>query len=126
MAKFNLRFTNRLTRHIAGWAPGFALLEQVGRRSGRRYVTPVNAFPVGGQYVFALTYGQSQWVSNVLAAGGCLITTRRHTVSLVDPEKFSDPARQVVPIPIRWILKLVGVDEFVSLRVADEASARLD
>ena len=116
MARFNQRFTNRLTRHIASWAPGFALLEHVGRRSGRLYGTPVNVFRAQGRYLFALTYGDSEWVRNVLAAGRCVIRTRGHKIDLVEPERFRDPTRHLVPIPARWILKVVDVDDFVTLR----------
>ena len=116
MASFNRRFTNRLTRHIAGWAPGFALLQHVGRRSGRIYETPVNVFRVRERYVFALTYGESEWVKNVLTAGRCVIRTRRRQIELTEPERFRDPGRSVVPVPARWILDLVDVDEFVALR----------
>jgi hypothetical protein len=56
MADFR-RFTNRVTRRLAGWAPGFALIEPVGRRSGRRCQTPVNVFRNDGQGVVALTDG---------------------------------------------------------------------
>ena len=44
VAHFNKRVTNRVTRHIAGWMPGFAIVTHVGRRSGRTYRTPVNIF----------------------------------------------------------------------------------
>lgn len=123
MARFNRRFTNHLTRHFASWAPGFALLEHVGRRSGRLYETPVNVFRAQGRYVFALTYGESEWVKNVLAAGGCAIRTRRRTIELAEPERFRDPSRHLVPIPARWILKLADVDDFVALRPAQSADA---
>jgi deazaflavin-dependent oxidoreductase (nitroreductase family) len=118
LAVFNRRFTNHLTRHIAGWAPGFALLEHVGRHSRRVYETPVNVFRADGRYVFALTYGQSEWVKNVLAEGTCAIRTRRRRIELVGPERFHDPARRLVPIPARWILEVIGVDDFVALRPA--------
>ena len=52
MAEFNQHFTNHVTRHIASWAPGFALLEHVGRRSGVLYETPVNVFRAEGRYLF--------------------------------------------------------------------------
>jgi hypothetical protein len=55
VAHFNKHVTNRLTRHIAGWLPGFAIVSHVGRRSGRSYRTPVNVFRVGERYLFALT-----------------------------------------------------------------------
>ena len=115
-ARFNQRYTNQLTRHIAGWAPGFALLEHVGRRSGRVYETPVNVFKVQGNYLFALTYGESEWMKNVLAARRCAIRTGRRRIELGEPERFRDPSRRLIPIPARWILKVAGVDDFVMLR----------
>ena len=116
MARFNKRFTNRFTRHIASWAPGFALLEHVGRRSGRRYETPVNVFRAEDRYLLALTYGDSEWVRNVLAAGKCVVRTRGHRIDLAEPERLRDPTRHLVPIPARWILKVVDVEDFVTLR----------
>jgi deazaflavin-dependent oxidoreductase (nitroreductase family) len=121
MARFNRRFTNRVTRHIAGWAPGFALVEHVGRRSGRFYETPVNVFRAQGRYVLALTYGDSEWVKNVLAAGRCVIRTRLRRIDLAEPKRFRDPTGHLVPIPARWILKLVDVDDFVSFRPVEHA-----
>jgi hypothetical protein len=47
LARFNRRVTNRAARHIAGWAPTFALVTHTGRRSGHEYATPVNVFQVG-------------------------------------------------------------------------------
>jgi deazaflavin-dependent oxidoreductase (nitroreductase family) len=99
--------------------PGFAIVIHVGRRSGRTYETPVNVFRRDGRYVFALTYGEeSDWVRNVLAAGGCRIRTRGRTIELRDPRRFSDPSRQVVPRPARWILGLIHVHEFLALHDA--------
>ena len=43
--------------HLARWLPGFGVVEHAGRRSGRRYRTPVNVFRPGASYVIALTYG---------------------------------------------------------------------
>jgi deazaflavin-dependent oxidoreductase (nitroreductase family) len=121
MARFNKQVTNRISRHVAGWAPGFAIVHHTGRRSGRAYETPVNVFRRDDGYVFALTYGRGEWVENVLAAGRCEITTRRRTTALVDPQVFRDPQRTSIPVPARWILALVHVDEFLSMRVAADA-----
>ena len=121
LAHFNRRVTNRLTRHIAWWAPGFAIVVHVGRRSGRLYRTPVNVVRNGDRYVFALTYGRdSDWVRNVLAAGGCTIETRRRTVELIGPELFTDPARAAVPAPVRRVLRLLQVEDFLALTRRDE------
>ena len=44
LARFNRHVTNPIQRMWAGWAPSFAIIEHVGRRSGKRYRTPVNVF----------------------------------------------------------------------------------
>jgi deazaflavin-dependent oxidoreductase (nitroreductase family) len=117
VAHFNRRVTNRLMRHVASWAPGFAIVTHVGRTSGRTYRTPVNVFRDDGRYVFALTYGrQSDWVLNVLATGGCEIETRRKKLRLEDPVVFTDRTRQRVPQPARWVLGALRVDDFLALR----------
>jgi deazaflavin-dependent oxidoreductase (nitroreductase family) len=122
IAHFNRRVTNRVTRHVAGWMPGFAIVIHVGRRSGRTYETPVNVFRDGSRYVFALTYGpESDWVRNVLAAGGCRIKTRRKTIELRDPQRFAEPRRRLVTPPARWILGLINVDQFLALSPATRA-----
>src|SRR5215210_9422243 len=113
LARFNRVVTNRIARRVAGRAPGFAIVEHVGRRSGRTHRTPVNIFRHGGdRYVIALTYGRdSQWVRNVLAAGGCVALTRGRRVQLIDPEVVHDPARSLVPRPVGSILAVIGVDD---------------
>ena len=116
VAHFNKHVTNHVTRHIASWAPGFAIVTHVGRRSGRIYRTPVNVFRDGDRYLFALTYGKdSDWVRNVVAAGGCEIETRRRTVKLDRPELFTDPTQHLIPPPARWILAALNVVDFLAL-----------
>jgi deazaflavin-dependent oxidoreductase (nitroreductase family) len=120
---FALRYVNPLTRGIAGWMPGLALLTYTGRNSGRTYQTPINVFRRGDQYIFALTYGsESQWVKNVLAAGGCVMRHMGRDMKLVHPELIVDPSGTLVPQPVRWFLRHVGrVSEYVRMRDAGEA-----
>ena len=47
VARWNKVGLNRVTRRIAPWMPGFGVVVHRGRRSGRRYRTPVNVFPPG-------------------------------------------------------------------------------
>jgi deazaflavin-dependent oxidoreductase (nitroreductase family) len=117
---FTTRVVNPLTRLVAGRLPGFAILHQRGRRSGRIHDTPMNVFRIGDAYVFALTYGSHvEWVRNVLAAGGCAMTTRGRGVRLVDPELIDDPDRLLVPQPVRAFLGLLRVTEFLRMRAVD-------
>jgi len=116
VARFNRQFTNRLTGAIAGWAPGFGIVIHRGRTSGREYRTPLNVFKRPGGYAIALTYGpESQYVRNVLAAGGCEIETSRKRVRLTNPRIVHDARRRFVPPPVRVILGLLGVDNFLLL-----------
>jgi F420H(2)-dependent quinone reductase len=71
VAAFNLAVTNRITSRSAARLPGFGILTHVGRKSGRVYRTPVNVFRTPEGFLIALTYGrESEWVRNVVAAGG--------------------------------------------------------
>lgn len=119
IARFNRRFTNRVTGPVAPHLPGFGVVAHVGRRSGRRYQTPVNVFAREDGFVIALTYGrEAQWVSNVLAAGGCELTTRGHRYRLTRPEIFRDERRRAAAPVARPMLRLVGASEFMRLRRA--------
>jgi deazaflavin-dependent oxidoreductase (nitroreductase family) len=112
---------NRVTKRIAPWAPGFGLVIHRGRRSGHRYETPVNVFPAEDGYVFALTYGpDTDWVKNVMAAGGCDLITRGHAVQLVSPRLFHDESRTAIRPFERRILALIGVADFLALKTAPE------
>jgi deazaflavin-dependent oxidoreductase (nitroreductase family) len=119
VARFNAHVTNRVSRPFARLFPGFAVVTHVGRRSGRIYQTPVNMFRDDERYVFALTYGaDSQWVKNVMAAGGCEVCTKGSAVRLCEPRIFTDPDRRLVPGPVRVALGLLDVNDFLSMRPA--------
>jgi deazaflavin-dependent oxidoreductase (nitroreductase family) len=118
---FTTRLFNPLSRHFAGWLPGFGILSYVGRKSGRPYRTPLNVFKRGDSYVFALTYGSEvDWVRNVLAAGHADLRTRGRDIHLVEPELFLDPTRHLMPLPVRIVLRLNDVEEFLRVKVRSE------
>ncbi|MGA2825903.1 MAG: nitroreductase family deazaflavin-dependent oxidoreductase [Streptosporangiaceae bacterium] len=119
VARWNKAGLNRVTRHVAPWAPGLGVVVHRGRRSGRRYQTPVNVFPAEDGYVFALTYGpDSDWVKNVLAAGGCELHTRGHTIRLAAPRLYRDETRQAIRPFERQVLRALNVADFLALSVA--------
>jgi deazaflavin-dependent oxidoreductase (nitroreductase family) len=117
MRPFTTRVVNPITRPFAGRLPGFGILSYVGRRSGRRYRTPINVFRHGQDYVVALTYGSDvHWVKNVMAAGQCELETMGHRFHLTDPRLFVDPKQRLMPLPVRLFLRLMRVTEFLSMR----------
>jgi deazaflavin-dependent oxidoreductase (nitroreductase family) len=92
VAAFNLAVTNRITSRFANRLPGFGILTYVGRKSGRLYRTPVNVFRAPDGFLIALTYGRdSEWVRNVLSAGGCQLETGRLQYQLSAPTIVHDP-----------------------------------
>ncbi|PBC44811.1 nitroreductase family deazaflavin-dependent oxidoreductase [Rhodococcus sp. ACS1] len=114
IARFNRVLTNRVSRRVATILPGFAVVEHRGRTSGRTYRTPVNVFVVDGRYRFALTYGaHSDWVRNVVAAGGCTIVTRRRTVHLTDPRIGTDGTHSWAPPGVRTVLEVIAADQYL-------------
>jgi len=119
LARFNRVVTNPVLGPVARRLPGFAVVSHVGRRSGRVYRTPVNLFHDQDRYVIALTYGSdSQWVRNVLAAGAVDIETGGQRVHLVEPEIIHDAQRSLVPRPVRHVLRLANVSDFMLLNRA--------
>jgi deazaflavin-dependent oxidoreductase (nitroreductase family) len=118
LAKINIAFTNRITSLFAGWLPGFGILTHVGRKSGKVYRTPVNVFRPSNGFIIALTYSsQSEWVKNVLAAGGCDLKTRGTKYQLTGPNVVHDPSRKRFPFPVRLVLRAVGADEYMELSI---------
>jgi deazaflavin-dependent oxidoreductase (nitroreductase family) len=123
MATFNRVALNRVTKRVAPWMPGLGVVVHRGRRSGRVFRTPVNVFPTGTGYVFALTYGpDTDWVKNVRAAGACELVTRGRHVRLVAPRLFHDEDRRDIRPVERQILRLLGVADFLALDTAADTS----
>jgi deazaflavin-dependent oxidoreductase (nitroreductase family) len=117
LARFNLKVTNPILGKMAWWMPGFAVLTHVGRRTGTPHRSPVNLFRHGDEFGFASSYaGVALWVRQVLAAGLFIVLTRGHDIELVDPRLVHDPARTLVPAPVRAVLGAVAVDDFVVMR----------
>jgi deazaflavin-dependent oxidoreductase (nitroreductase family) len=118
VGKFNKVVTNKVLVHLAGHGP-FIELEHVGRRSGRVYRVPLNAFRTGDTVTFALTYGpRVDWLRNVRAAGGCRVRMGREILTLGAPVDLPTQVGLArMPAPARVVLRLVRVDHFVEMPV---------
>jgi deazaflavin-dependent oxidoreductase (nitroreductase family) len=116
LARFNRVVTNRITYPIARTFPGFGIVLHTGRRSGKSYRTPVNAFRTPTGYLIALTYGpDSDWTRNVLAAGGCELLTRGKVVALTDPKMVHAERHDGLPAVVRAVLARINVTEYLEL-----------
>jgi hypothetical protein len=115
---------NRWMRTVAGTRPGslyfnLAALHHVGRRSGREYVTPLSAYPLGDGFVLAVAYPHVDWSENVLAAGKCTLTWKVREYALEKPERIPlSDALHAYPLLVRPFIFAPGTKEFLWLHRA--------
>jgi deazaflavin-dependent oxidoreductase (nitroreductase family) len=68
----NRVFTNPLLGTVAWLVPPLAVVNHVGRKSGRPYRTPVVAIRSADGFVIPMTYGRDvDWARNIVHAGAC-------------------------------------------------------
>lgn len=115
LARFNRVVTNKITKPAASRLGGFTVLHHVGRKTGRLYETPLNAWKTDEGVVVALTYGDDvDWLKNARAAGMCTLTMGGQELRVGRPEPVgTDIGLSRVPRSIALILKMLGVDQFV-------------
>ena len=117
MRRVNRVITNRLTGLFAGHVPPFAMVHHVGRRSGRRYRTPIVAFPTGRGYVTPLPYGtDTDWCLNVLHARRCILETGGQRIEMDHPRILkSSAALKDFPALLRPALRLASLPGYLFL-----------
>ncbi len=114
---FNKHVTNRLFLLFAGWLPPLAIIEHIGRRSGRRYRTPILAFPTTTGYVFALTYGRNvDWVKNLHTSGSGVLTYDASKDQVQNPLFVPyEQMKQIFPAPVKLFLELLHITDCLSV-----------
>jgi deazaflavin-dependent oxidoreductase (nitroreductase family) len=112
-ARFNRIITNPLARSLGQWAPIQGVLEHIGRKSGKRYRTPLTIFDTDDGYVILIGYGlESNWVQNVLAGGPASVHKHGKTVPVADPQLVSKAgAEPLVTAGSRFFYRLHPYDE---------------
>ncbi|GAA0973408.1 hypothetical protein GCM10009555_028180 [Acrocarpospora macrocephala] len=96
------------------------VLTHVGRISGTRYRTPLDAHPVDGGYLFILVYGsRSDWVQNVLAADGARLRVDGREVELAAPRLVGkEEAFQALSAEVPRPPRLLRITEFLRMDLA--------
>jgi len=122
LASFHRSITNQILSPFASRLPGFAIVTNVGRRSGKVYRTPVNVFRRSEGFLIALTYGkESGWVKNVLVAGSCELETRRVSYQCTVPIVIHDRARKRFPLLVRIVLGFINANDFLQIESCHES-----
>jgi deazaflavin-dependent oxidoreductase (nitroreductase family) len=115
VARFNRRITNPIARSLTPWLPCLGTLEHTGRRSGKRYRTPLLIFPTADGIAILIGYGaETDWLKNVLAGGPTVLHKRGRAIALADP-RIAEKA-QTAPLvkpAARLLYRLFPYDEAV-------------
>lgn len=122
ITRFNRDYLNRALIRLAGTGP-FVDLEQVGRKSGTVFHTPLMAFRDGDTVTIALTYGPKvQWLKNVVAAGGCRMHLGDRLLHLGPPRTIpAEVGLRRLPQPQQTLVRRVfRVEDFVELPIRGE------
>jgi deazaflavin-dependent oxidoreductase (nitroreductase family) len=100
-----------------GWIGPWGLVEHVGRKSGRHYQTPVAMLRAGERIVIPVPFGLgTQWVQNVLAAGGATLHWHGRDVPVTDVRAIQWPeVRPLVRQPLRTIVRLTRIRDMLSV-----------
>ena len=83
--RIQTRYVNPVVRPLAPYLPWFAVIEHEGRKTGRAYSTPVNAFRFDDTLCVALGHGRTDWVKNVLTAGKAEVRILGRRRRIVNP-----------------------------------------
>jgi deazaflavin-dependent oxidoreductase (nitroreductase family) len=100
------------------------VLTHVGRRSGRRYRTPLDAVEVDGTLVFILVYGsRADWVQNTMASGSATLETGDETIELVAPRLIpEETARPMLRASATLPPRLLGA-EYLQMDISSRTAA---
>ncbi len=116
---------NPLAMPIArlGLIPVWGVVRHTGRRSGKRYDTPVALVATPDGFVIPLPYGEkTDWCRNVRAANGAAVMWGRREYAVRDPEIIDRPAAAPAFNPVlRSLLPVLGISRFLRVRRADSA-----
>jgi deazaflavin-dependent oxidoreductase (nitroreductase family) len=107
VARFNRAVTNPIQGQFAWLLPPWAVICHHGRRTGRRYRTPVYAFRRGATLAIVVLYGEeSDWVRNLLAGPAQVVRAgRTHELRHA---RMAGPMAEPMPGPARVLGRLSG------------------
>jgi deazaflavin-dependent oxidoreductase (nitroreductase family) len=118
LARFNRQGPNRVIGMIAGrrLSPVAFMVHQ-GRRSGRRYRTPVMPLPLADGFLVSLPYGPHRdWLRNLVAAGRATLLRGGRSFEVEDPRMLDAAgAAPLLPAALRPVLRVVPGIRFVRL-----------
>ena len=126
MRRVNRVFTNPVMGTFAWLVPPLAVVRHLGRKSGRRYRTPVVAFRSAAGFVIPMTYGRDvDWARNIVSAGECEVVQMGQRFSLRNPRIVGFKAAEPhLPAIARPALRAADFPGYVLLDLETEKARR--
>jgi deazaflavin-dependent oxidoreductase (nitroreductase family) len=119
---FNKHALNPVMLGVAGRKYWYAaVIQHVGRLSGRSYQTPVVAVRVDNNLLVPLPYGTNvDWLQNVMAAGNATVTLHGRPVKVAGPAIIGAAAAATrLPKLRSAIYRLFRIREFVMFQIEE-------
>jgi deazaflavin-dependent oxidoreductase (nitroreductase family) len=108
------RLLNPLVLPLTRRVPPLAVLHHRGRRSGRSYDTPVQAYATPKGWLVGLAYDHNApFALNLLAAGGGEMTRAGRRYQISRPRRVGREALKTLPALAALQMRAVGIDEFL-------------
>ena len=106
-----------------GWIPVWGVVVHTGRKSGRRFATPIALAKTADGFVIPLPWGTgTDWCRNLVAAHGGIVRWRGADYVVRDPEVIEQAvAAPAFPMPISRLIPVIGIKRFLRVRAAAPA-----
>ena len=103
-----------------GVIPIWGVVVHTGRRSGRRFATPIALAKTPDGFVIPLPWGEgTDWCRNLVAAKGGVVRWSGRDIQVRDPEIIDRAAAApAFPAPIRRLIPIIGIERFLRVRLA--------
>jgi deazaflavin-dependent oxidoreductase (nitroreductase family) len=97
-----------------------AAIRHTGRKSGKRYSTPVGADRVHDGFIIPLGYGtRTDWLQNVLAAGRATVSANGETHDVTEPEVIDAATALPMLSPRRRrTFERMGITQYLRVKLA--------
>ena len=106
----------------SGLIPVWAVIVHTGRRSGRRYRTPIAIHPTADGFVIPLPFGKTDWCRNVMAANDSVIRWKGRSYQVGSARMVDEATGQrAFPPVLRRALALFGIKRFLAVQRVDAA-----
>jgi deazaflavin-dependent oxidoreductase (nitroreductase family) len=118
------RYLNPVLTPLAGRLPPLAILHHRGRRSGRAYKTPVQAYRTPQGFVVALACNRNAaWALNLQAADGGEMTRGGRRYQLTRPRRSGPDAQKLLAAWASAMMRALDIEDYLEFDATQKSSS---